>query len=106
MHKGFLFLLYIDILWVPTQHEQRDGAYPYASMEVLETSCVVIGSIEEVAVGFGQETVTREGKRTFACNDLNMNGQSAIRQVAAQLINTTDHRKVVVRERPIIRSPS
>jgi hypothetical protein len=37
----------------------------------------------------------------LACNGLNANGLFAIRQVAAQLVGTTDHRKVVVRERPI-----
>jgi len=35
----------------------------------------------------------------LACNDLNANGLSAIRQVVAQLVGTTDHRKVVVGER-------
>jgi hypothetical protein len=57
MHKGSLFLLYIDILWVPPQHKQRDGAYPYVPMDVAEVCCVVIGSIEEFAVGFGQEAI-------------------------------------------------
>lgn len=106
MHKGFLFLLYIDILRVSPQHEKRDGADPYASVEVPVTSRIVIGSIKEVAVGFGQEAIAREGKGMLACNNLNTNGLSAIRQIAAQLVGPTDHRKVVVRERPIIRSPS
>ena len=58
MHKGFLFLLYIDILQVSPLHEQRDGAYPYASVKVPDVSCVVIRSIEDVAVGLGQEAIT------------------------------------------------
>lgn len=33
----------------------------------------------------------------FACYDFNTNGLSAIRQVAAHLVGTTEHRKVVVR---------
>ena len=76
-------MFYVDILWVPPQHKQRDGAYPYAPLEASETSCVVIGFIKEVAVCLGQETITRDGKGCFASNDLNTNGMSAIRQVAA-----------------------
>ena len=98
--RAFLFLLHVDILWVPSQHEQRDGAYPNASVKASEACCVVIRSIEEAAVGTGQEAITREGKRCFASNDLNTNGLPIIRQIAAQLVGTTDHRKVVVRERP------
>lgn len=70
-------------LWVLPLHEQRDGAYPYASVKVPDVSCVVIRSIEEAAVGTGQEGITREGKRCFACDELNMNGLSAIRQIAS-----------------------
>lgn len=58
MHKGFLFFLYKDILWVPLRYEKRVGAYPYGSVKVPEACCVVIGSIEEAAVGLGQETIT------------------------------------------------
>ena len=39
-------------------HKQRDGAYPYGSVKVPEACRVVIGSIEEVAVGLGQETIS------------------------------------------------
>ena len=70
-------------------------------MEVPETCRIVIGSIEEVAVGLGQKAITREGKKGFACDDLNTNGMFAIRKIAAQLIGTIDHRKVVVGEWPI-----
>ena len=28
--RAFLFLLYIDILWVSPQHKQCDGAYSYS----------------------------------------------------------------------------
>lgn len=51
------WVLFIEILWVLPQHEQRNGADPYVSLEVLEASCVVIGSIEEIAVGPGQENI-------------------------------------------------
>ena len=53
---AFLFLLYVNILRISPQHKHRDGAYPYASTEIAETSCVIIRSIEEVAVCFGQSS--------------------------------------------------
>jgi len=34
----------------------------------------------------------------FACNDFSTNGLFAVSQITAQLVGTTDHRKVVVRE--------
>lgn len=78
-----LHFSHIDVPWISHQHEQRGTAYPYASVEVPETSRVVIGSVEEVAVGLGQEVIVREGKKMIVCDDLNTNGLSAIRQVAA-----------------------
>lgn len=51
------WVLFIEILWVLPQHEQRDGAYQYASVKVPKNRCIVIGSIEEIAVGPGQENI-------------------------------------------------
>lgn len=51
------WVLFLYFLRVSPQHEQRNGADPYVSLEVLEASCVVIGSIEEIAVGPGQENI-------------------------------------------------
>lgn len=52
-----LHFFHIDILRVLPQHEQRDGAYQYALVKVPKNRCIVIGSIEEIAVGPGQENI-------------------------------------------------
>lgn len=55
-HDYNLLIIYdchIDVCYIPPHYEQHVGAYPYASMEVLEISRVVICSIEEVAICLG-----------------------------------------------------
>ena len=57
-----LHFSHVDILWVSPHHKHLDGVYPDASMKASETSCVIIRSIEEIAIDLIHESIAKEVK--------------------------------------------